>query len=461
MRLIEILRMVFINLVQNKSKVALTSLGIIVGSATIVLVIAIGQGSKADVADQYKNLNAGAIDVSVSEYDMSATEDMGGMGGGGDMPDMSDMGSILSGMSGGMASFSVGSSGGGSSGGPGGGMTMGGGGSSSSSSFNNDLEQLDTDDVEDIESYVTGLDEVTILVSGDTTVYGGNMDEETTATVVGVLENYQSVSNLDLLYGDFISEENNDNDDYVCVIGYSLATDYFTYPQLAYGDYLTIDEKNYEIIGVLEEMGSVSSGISPDTAIYIPYATAEKYIFGSTADPTITAVASDVSTIDTVMTDIDTILTENHPNSYFDVSDAGSLMEAATSSANTLSTMLLAVASIVFVVGGIGIMNVLFVTVKERTEEIGVLKAIGCSNMTILMEFVLEAVTIGIIGGILGVAVSFAADPLLSMFDVRLEPSIYGYLLAIVFAILTGTVFGFYPAYKASKLVPVEALSLD
>ena len=461
MRLIEILRMVFINLVQNKSKVALTSLGIIVGSATIVLVIAIGQGSKADVADQYKNLNAGAIDVSVSEYDMSATEDMGGMGGGGDMPDMSDMGSILSGMSGGMASFSVGSSGGGSSGGPGGGMTMGGGGSSSSSSFNNDLEQLDTDDVEDIESYVTGLDEVTILVSGDTTVYGGNMDEETTATVVGVLENYQSVSNLDLLYGDFISEENNDNDDYVCVIGYSLATDYFTYPQLAYGDYLTIDEKNYEIIGVLEEMGSVSSGISPDTAIYIPYATAEKYIFGSTADPTITAVASDVSTIDTVMTDIDTILTENQPNSYFDVSDAGSLMEAATSSANTLSTMLLAVASIVFVVGGIGIMNVLFVTVKERTEEIGVLKAIGCSNMTILMEFVLEAVTIGIIGGILGVAVSFAADPLLSMFDVRLEPSIYGYLLAIVFAILTGTVFGFYPAYKASKLVPVEALSLD
>jgi len=461
LRLIEILRMVFINLVQNKSKVALTSLGIIVGSATIVLVIAIGQGSKADVADQYKNLNAGAIDVSVSEYDMSATEDMGGMGGGGDMPDMSDMGSILSGMSGGMASFSVGSSGGGSSGGPGGGMTMGGGGSSSSSSFNNDLEQLDTDDVEDIESYVTGLDEVTILVSGDTTVYGGNMDEETTATVVGVLENYQSVSNLDLLYGDFISEENNDNDDYVCVIGYSLATDYFTYPQLAYGDYLTIDEKNYEIIGVLEEMGSVSSGISPDTAIYIPYATAEKYIFGSTADPTITAVASDVSTIDTVMTDIDTILTENHPNSYFDVSDAGSLMEAATSSANTLSTMLLAVASIVFVVGGIGIMNVLFVTVKERTEEIGVLKAIGCSNMTILMEFVLEAVTIGIIGGILGVAVSFAADPLLSMFDVRLEPSIYGYLLAIVFAILTGTVFGFYPAYKASKLVPVEALSLD
>ncbi|HPR39932.1 MAG TPA: ABC transporter permease [Oscillospiraceae bacterium] len=398
MRLIEILRMVFINLVQNKSKVALTSLGIIVGSATIVLVIAIGQGSKADVADQYKNLNAGAIDVSVSEYDMSATEDMGGMGGGGDMPDMSDMGSILSGMSGGMASFSVGSSGGGSSGGPGGGMTMGGGGSSSSSSFNNDLEQLDTDDVEDIESYVTGLDEVTILVSGDTTVYGGNMDEETTATVVGVLENYQSVSNLDLLYGDFISEENNDNDDYVCVIGYSLATDYFTYPQLAYGDYLTIDEKNYEIIGVLEEMGSVSSGISPDTAIYIPYATAEKYIFGSTADPTITAVASDVSTIDTVMTDIDTILTENQPNSYFDVSDAGSLMEAATSSANTLSTMLLAVASIVFVVGGIGIMNVLFVTVKERTEEIGVLKAIGCSNMTILMEFVLEAVTIGIIG---------------------------------------------------------------
>ncbi len=460
MRLIEILRMVFINLIQNKSKVALTSLGIIVGSATIVLVIAIGQGSKADVADQYKNLNAGAIDVSVSEYDMSAMEGMGGMGEG-ELPDMESFFDAFSNgempsPGGGMPSFSGGFGGG--SGGPGG-MTMGGG--DSNSAFSNKLEQLTTDDVEDIESFVTGLDEVTILVSGDTTVYGGDLEEETTATVVGVQENYQSVSNLELLYGDFISGENNDNGDYVCVIGYSLATDYFTYPQLAYGDYLTIDEKNYEIIGVLQEMGSVSSGISPDTAIYIPYATAEKYIFGSTADPTITAVASDVGQIDTVMENINTILTENHPNSYFDVSDAGSLMEAATSSANTLSTMLLAVASIVFVVGGIGIMNVLFVTVKERTEEIGVLKAIGCSNMTILMEFVLEAVTIGVIGGILGVAVSFAVDPLLSMFDVRLEPTVYGYLLAIVFAVLTGTVFGFYPAYKASKLVPVEALSLD
>jgi len=212
---------------------------------------------------------------------------------------------------------------------------------------------------------------------------------------------------------------------------------------------------------VLEEMGSVSSGISPDTAIYIPYATATKYIFGNTADPTITAVASDVGQIDTVMDNIGAILTENHPNSYFDISDAGSVMEAATSSADTLSTMLLAVASIVFIVGGIGIMNVLFVTVKERTEEIGVLKAVGCSNRTILLEFVLEAVTIGAVGGVLGVAASFAVDPLLGALDVRLEPTVYGYVLAVVFAVLTGTVFGFYPAYKASKMVPVEALLLD
>jgi len=449
LRLGEILRMVFINLIRNKSKVALTSLGIIVGSATIVLVIAIGQGSKADVADQYKNLNAGAIDVSVSEYDMSAMEGMfGGPGGAEFNMEEFDPSRFSGGAGGSMPSFE------------GGGMAVSGN-REFSSVFESRLEQLTADDVEDIASYVAGLDEVTILVSGDTTVFGGELEEETTATVAGVQENYQDVSNLSLLYGDFIGEEHNDGADYVCVIGYSLAAEYFTYPQLAYGDYLTIDGKNYEIIGVLEEMGSVSSGISPDTAIYIPYATATKYIFGNTADPTITAVASDVGQIDTVMDNIGAILTENHPNSYFDISDAGSVMEAATSSADTLSTMLLAVASIVFIVGGIGIMNVLFVTVKERTEEIGVLKAVGCSNRTILLEFVLEAVTIGAVGGVLGVAASFAVDPLLGALDVRLEPTVYGYVLAVVFAVLTGTVFGFYPAYKASKMVPVEALLLD
>ena len=116
-------------------------------------------------------------------------------------------------------------------------------------------------------------------------------------------------------------------------------------------------------------------------------------------------------------------------------------------------------AAIVFIVGGIGIMNVLFVSVKERTKEIGILKAIGCTKKDILIEFLLEACFISILGGILGVLLSFGITPVVEHFDVRVELSVFGAALAVLFAVFTGTVFGFYPALKASKLVPVEALN--
>lgn len=465
MRFREILRLVWINIIENKAKMMLTTLGIIVGSATIVLVIAVGQGGKADVADQFKNLNAGAIDITVGDgIDLDAIFSGGGgfpmMGGGGRMPDFGSMPSF-GGSGGGMPSFG----GGGGSRGSGGMPSLGGGGMPSlgGSGGGSPVSEstLEMKDVEDISSLVNGLDEVSLIVSGETSVFGGELEEEATKTVVGVTDNYDAVSNLNPLYGRFIEQTDNDNMEYVAVIGYSVAEELFTYAAYAYGDYIEINGKNYEIVGVLEEMGSVSSGISPDTAVYIPFDTAEKYVFRTSGTTQITAIASDVNTIETVMADIETVLTENHPNASFDITDSGSAMEAATSSADTLSTLLLAVASIVFIVGGIGIMNVLFVSVKERTSEIGILKAIGCHKRTILLEFLLEANIVSIIGGAVGVGLSFALVPLLELTGTRMEPSWWGYVLAMMFAVITGTLFGIYPAWKASRLVPIEALNLD
>lgn len=341
---------------------------------------------------------------------------------------------------------------------PGGGSSSGRGSSGNSSRKS---VTLTTDDVDDIKNYVSGLSSVTILVSGDTTVYGGSLEEEQTATVAGVLSNYPEVSNLSVQYGTFISDENQDGTEYVCVIGYTLAEEIFTYPSYALGDYLQIDGKNYEIIGVLEKMGSVSSGISPDDAVYIPYSTAVKHIFGSSAEPSIAAVAEDVGEVETAMAAIESVLKENYPNGYFSVTDAGSAMEAATKSANTLAAMLLAVASIVFIVGGIGIMNVFTVTVKERTGEIGLLKAIGCSRQTILTEFLTEAAAISVFGGLVGVGLSYAIMPLAEMMGSTVVSSFGGAALALLFAVVTGTVFGFYPALKASRLEPIEALNQD
>jgi putative ABC transport system permease protein len=461
MQISEVLRLVFINIVENKFKMMLTSLGIIVGAATIVLVIAIGRGGKADVADQFKNLNAGAIEASVGDgVDMdSMMQGMDGIMGGPPGEGGFSSGNQAAAIS--RMREAVQSSGGGRGFSSGGGEFFIIGGNPGGKSNRSTTTRLTADDVDDLKELVPALSEVTILQSGDTTVFGGDLEEEKTVTAVGVYADYQSISNLTPLYGRFIEEEDTEYQDYVCVIGYDLAEEIFTYAAYAYGDYLEIDGKNYEIVGVLEQMGAVTSGISPDTAVYLPYTTAQKHLFGTTAVPKIAAVANSVGDVPEAMEDINTVLTENYPDAFFDVTDAGSAMEAAASSANTLALLLMAVASIVFIVGGIGIMNVLFVSVKERTAEIGILKAIGCSKKSILLEFLMEASIISIIGGIVGVGASFGLLPLVKLAGMRVEPNIWAFVLALVFAVVTGTVFGFYPAWKASRLVPIEALNLE
>jgi putative ABC transport system permease protein len=178
-------------------------------------------------------------------------------------------------------------------------------------------------------------------------------------------------------------------------------------------------------------------------------------------DPTITVIAEDVENLETVTAELQELLTETYPNTEFTYSDAGSKMEAASASNEILTMLLVAMAVIVFVVGGIGIMNVLFVSVKERTNEIGILKAIGCSRSNILMEFLLEASAISFIGGVLGMGASLVATPIVRQFGVRVELSAFAFAAALIFAVVTGTLFGFYPAYRASKLVPVEALNAE
>ncbi len=193
----------------------------------------------------------------------------------------------------------------------------------------------------------------------------------------------------------------------------------------------------------------------------MPYTTADRYIFATdSVVPEMVLLAEDVELVSTIIAKLNVLLKEIYPNGTFTISDAGSEMEAALSSANTLSVLLISIATIVFIVGGIGIMNVLFVSVKERTPEIGVLKALGTSKMDILLQFLIEANIISVIGGVIGVGLSFALMPLMEYTGIRVEPTASAGMMALLFAVITGTVFGFYPAYQASNLIPIEALNL-
>lgn len=434
MKISEIFKLVWLNLSQNKSKVLLTSFGIVVGAATIMLVIAIGTGGREEVAEQFKNLNAGAIDISYDSSSSSSDQMGGGFGGGG----------------GGMPS---GGGGGGFGGGMGGGM--GGSGMSGSS------VTLDSEDMEDLLTFVPGISDATMSYSTTADVDGGELDESETYTIAGVKYNYATLSNLEMLIGDFFDEDDDTYKNKYCVIGYNVAKEVFGSAYNAYDGTIYIDDRPYVVIGVIEEIGTVASGISPDDAIFVPYETGIKYLTGTSISPTITVIAEDTDNVDSIKTYIESVLSESYPNAEFTISDAGTKMEAANQSNKTLTLLLIAMAAIVFVVGGIGIMNVLFVSVKERTNEIGILKAIGCSQRDILLEFLLEASTMSLIGSVIGIICALGVTPILESFDMRVSLSVFGAVISLVFGVFTGTIFGFYPAYKASILIPIVALNQE
>lgn len=421
MKLSEIINLVMTSILQNKFKVLLTSLGIIVGAMTIVMVVGIGKGGEADVADQFKNLNAAAIEIE------SIEPSTGGMN---DMMNMMRM------------------------------MKGGGGKPIPGMTSSSDAVTLTHENAEEMMFFIDNLSDVTLVGNSSLSVFGGEILEEAVdKTIIGASASYQSITNLEMLSGNFITDAHEEAEERTAVLGYDVAAEIFGYAELAYGNDIAIDEKNYSIAGVLKKTGSILNGVQVDNAIMIPYSTAQRYTFTDDTNPQMIALADDVEYVDTIIAKTEVLLKEIHPKGAFTISDAGTEIEAALASANTLSMLLISVAVIVFIVGGIGIMNVLFVSVKERTPEIGVLKALGTSKLDILLQFLLEANFISVIGGFLGVGLSYAIMPLMKYTNIRVEASPEAALLALVFAIITGTVFGFYPALQASRLSPIEALN--
>ncbi|MBO5302308.1 MAG: ABC transporter permease [Peptococcaceae bacterium] len=280
MALREIFNLVWINICGNKSKVLLTSLGIIVGAATIVIVVAIGLGGQKDVQEQFKNLNAGTLTIADNSGSVSGGRTaMGGM-----MP---------GGFSGGRASGGMGGSRGGFSGGMMGGFP---------GMMAGDVQQIKKTtftetDVEELLWFIPNIDTITLMVNTSSGVEGGILEEELTSTIVGVTDDYVEISNLELQMGSFFTDEDNEYLERVAVLGYQAAVDIFGNIFDAYGSQININNKKYDVIGVLTETGSTVSSITLDNALFIPYNSAVKYVAGTNASPKMIAIVDDINQI--------------------------------------------------------------------------------------------------------------------------------------------------------------------
>ena len=282
--------------------------------------------------------------------------------------------------------------------------------------------------------------------------------------IMGIESNYFEMSSIDIGEGRLITNDDVEGDERVAVLGSEIVETLFFEKDKIIGQTIKINGKTIEVIGIVEETGRSMGKNSLDDAIYLPNTTAEKSILGAKAYVMIFTVADGVENIEIASEELVSALREEHglkdsQDDDFRIMDAGAMVGAAQDSAELMTFLLTSVAAIVLLVSGIGIMNVMFVTVAERTKEIGISKAIGGKQGDILGQFLLESVTLSTVGGLLGIIIGSLAIPILSRLDVMaLAFSWTGPIIGFCFSVVVGVFFGFYPALKASRLDPVDAL---
>ncbi len=395
MRLTELFRSVFLSIRARKARTFLTTLGVIVGSITIIVVVGIGKGGEQQIADQFSAISADTLNI---------------------RPGRGYTGSQVLGI-------------------------------------DQMAELAALDGVRAAGLSVTTLTDISV---GSTTQ---------NAIVMGISESMVSVNNYTLLAGNFFTDAEGEDRKKLVVLGFELAGTLFGEgtQETIVGRELKIGARKYTVVGVLDRKGDTTAfGSGVDDSVLVPYNTAMQNLIGRFAMPSITVKASSTKTVSTAKAALEAYVESftGDPEAYT-VSDQGSILSTAMESAVTMSTLLITVAAVVLIVSGIGIMNVLLVSVQERTMEIGILKSIGARRADILKDFLIEALMVSVTGGGLGVALSFAAIPLVNLTGTTIVQSLEGILLGLFFSLLTGIFFGVYPAVKASKLKPIDALNYD
>jgi putative ABC transport system permease protein len=282
----------------------------------------------------------------------------------------------------------------------------------------------------------------------------------------GTTPDFLEVRNFEMGEGSFITQRNLDARDRVAVLGNTVVDNLFG-EMNPIGQTIRINKSTFRVIGTLAPKGQSAGGQDQDDLIIVPITTAQERMLGITYIQSMSVQAASPEVIDQVQRDISTLLRSRHRlqpgvEDDFTVRNLTAIMATAAETTGTITLLLGNTAAISLLVGGIGIMNIMLVSVTERTREIGIRKALGATFSNILLQFLIEAIVIGVTGGLIGILVGLASSYAISnVFGWATLISVLTIIIAFGFSVLIGVVFGLYPARKAAKLDPIDALRYE
>ncbi|MDU5870036.1 MAG: ABC transporter permease, partial [Veillonella sp.] len=392
------------SLIANKLRSLLTMLGIIIGVAAVIALVSIGNGVKQDIEDSISSLGSNLLVVL-----------------------------------------------------PGAPRTPG------ARSSQGSMKSLKISDYEAI-AKLEGVKAASPMTNGSYVVIYQN--KNWTTSVAGVNSNFQDVNNWTMTSGRFFSDKNVQNRERVAVVGQTVVKNLFA-DEDPVGKEIRVKNIPFRVIGVLKSKGNGTMGNDQDDTVLIPYTTSMERVEGIDYLRRVYVVAKDDGGIDRLQADIENLLRVRHNIKDtnlddFNIQNMKSIMETVAQTTGTFTLFLGAVAAISLVVGGIGIMNIMLVSVTERTREIGVRKALGATYSVIVTQFLIEAVVISLMGGFIGIAFGIGASKVIGMVSgMSTIVSVPTIIMSFAFSMAIGLIFGIYPARKAAKLNPIDALHYE